>query len=432
MMKVAMMFWCSFALFTAAAAAKDLALVDSRQPSNSMTTCAYAWSAGSDLCWYGPSLVQISTVDHPTVDPGEGRDAYCQDYCDRDTSCMGFVAGAGESGDDSDDWIRCYISTDTPTGVFLEEREPNGKCWRKIPESCHSSTSRRLSEAPAPFIAPSFAPSPQPTLSLDESCERCTDAGCTWCQASEIFDDYPSVCVCDGLEEGYFGGCSDFSFGSDPKTRCRVAHRIRNVPVFVWPVLVIVALFMFCGICICLFTCKNGQASKGSANTGANNDEHGQYPTTSGTNAGTNIDEQESKPNVVLQSDDTASAAIMEPALPQSVSDQDFCGGSGFIDNEGRLHFSSNNYTMSGGAQSCSASNFGTSSYGHGGGTFGGTSGTANFETSSFGGDIFRSGDRVGDTSSSYDDFAVGVAGGASSSSYDSFESSGTSSYDYF
>ncbi|CAB9531674.1 unknown protein [Seminavis robusta] len=52
-------------------------------------------------------------------------------------------------------------------------------------------------------------------------CTDCVDQGCTYCKKDDFFGDRsgPSVCVCEGLNDGFFGqnagkGCSDFTFGA--------------------------------------------------------------------------------------------------------------------------------------------------------------------------------------------------------------------------
>jgi len=46
-------------------------------------------------------------------------------------------------------------------------------------------------------------------------CKACISLECTYCKGNTFFDN-PSVCVCEGLNDGFFESCSDHSFGSDP------------------------------------------------------------------------------------------------------------------------------------------------------------------------------------------------------------------------
>lgn len=48
-----------------------------------------------------------------------------------------------------------------------------------------------------------------------ESCGDCVGSGCVYCKGNDFFDNQ-SVCVCSDYQSGFFGGCSDHSFGSKP------------------------------------------------------------------------------------------------------------------------------------------------------------------------------------------------------------------------
>ena len=97
----------------------------------------------------------------------------------------------------------------------------------------------------SPSLAPSSTPSSlaptgtAPPTSLDESCNICVNKGCTFCDASSHFARGPSVCVCEGLNDGNYGGCADFSWNSSPTTECEhhVGDRIRKVPLVIWPLI---------------------------------------------------------------------------------------------------------------------------------------------------------------------------------------------------
>ena len=92
-----------------------------------------------------------------------------------------------------------------------------------------------------------------PTLSLDESCDLCVDAGCTYCDATSYYAPGPSVCVCEGLDDGRYGGCADFSWNSSPRTICeyRVGDRLRRVPLVLWPLIGLASVLFLCFFWTC-------------------------------------------------------------------------------------------------------------------------------------------------------------------------------------
>merc|ERR1719162_2223465 len=52
-------------------------------------------------------------------------------------------------------------------------------------------------------------------LQSPDTCVSCVEkSGCTWCEGDSFFGN-PSVCMCSG--GGFFGGCSDVSFGASPR-----------------------------------------------------------------------------------------------------------------------------------------------------------------------------------------------------------------------
>ena len=65
----------------------------------------------------------------------------------------------------------------------------------------------------------SFGQSPYSTSygQSADTCDSCVDRGCTWCKADSFFNGGTgsSACAC-GFNGGFFGGCSDVSFGSSP------------------------------------------------------------------------------------------------------------------------------------------------------------------------------------------------------------------------
>lgn len=108
----------------------------------------------------------------------------------------------------------------------------------------------QLSPSLAPTSTPSsLAPTGTPPPStFDESCNICVNAGCTFCDASSYYARGPNVCVCEGLNDGFYGGCADYSWNSSPKTECEhhVGDRLRKIPLVIWPLIGLVSTLMFC------------------------------------------------------------------------------------------------------------------------------------------------------------------------------------------
>jgi len=237
-------------------------------------TCDYYWLAVGNLCWgesedpWANSLI----VDISPGDPNITRFEHCQDYCNNHPACLGFVAVPFDS-DSTQFSIRCRISLETPIRVYIDSGIiGENKCWRKITDTCVASPTSEASSIPTiPAPSPALPQSTTPESSLPppplDSCNRCVDEGCTWCETDDFFDNGPSLCVCEGLTDGFFGGCSDFRFGSDPKTSCR-NNPFKNVPVFVWP-MVAFALIVTCTCCcMVLAAAKKNRSGKGGISTG--------------------------------------------------------------------------------------------------------------------------------------------------------------------
>jgi len=84
------------------------------------------------------------------------------------------------------------------------------------------------------------------------SCSACVSDGCVFCKGSD-FSGNADVCVCEGLNDGFFGGCSDFSFGADElSSKVDCTFERENGEVILGVVVVFASLFFFC-VAACLY-----------------------------------------------------------------------------------------------------------------------------------------------------------------------------------
>ena len=86
-----------------------------------------------------------------------------------------------------------------------------------------------------------------------EECLSCYANGesCTYCRGNDFFDN-PSVCVCGDLTDGFFGDCSDHTFGGE-EWNCSERSAV-STPILV----AAVAVSIFFLICCMKRVSKNG------------------------------------------------------------------------------------------------------------------------------------------------------------------------------
>ena len=85
-------------------------------------------------------------------------------------------------------------------------------------------------------------------LASKDECKSCVESGCTYCKGDSFFDE-SSACVCESLNDGFFGGCDDFSFGSTPlnsKLDCTFNTHLSGLIV---ALIAVVSAICLCGCC---------------------------------------------------------------------------------------------------------------------------------------------------------------------------------------
>jgi hypothetical protein len=96
-----------------------------------------------------------------------------------------------------------------------------------------------------------------------QECKACVSTdGCTYCRGDKFFED-PSVCVCNDLGSGFFGGCSDYSFGSKPldsKLDCAFNTQLSWLVV----IAILVGAGIFFGSIYCCYI-KSGKRTSSSS-----------------------------------------------------------------------------------------------------------------------------------------------------------------------
>jgi len=362
--------------------------------------CDYSLVASGDICVgesqnpWGYTKI-LSTKDYASSATSRYNDqpdllseeAYCRVYCNSDPACLGFVAVAVDEGE-GEHWFQCRVSFEAPTQAYSysEFSTSTWKCWSKVQESCRVLPTAMPSPSP-PTAEPSTLPLPaeshataRPTaLALDESCDNCVAAGCTWCEADDFFDDpEDSLCVCEELTD-----CSDFLFGSDPKEKCgtTLGERLGKVPVFMWGPLVFISFCLWIFCCTMIVKCRGGGLG----------DDHSDHP--HGTNqqgwvfANTGLEQsssgQQSNPT---HSDQPSFFAQMFGVLNENVTLQTNSGGDSVAVGGGTTYSSSNNNDDYGGSSFGCSNAFGSSGGGGCGGGGGSSFGCSNDFGSSGGG----------------------------------------------
>jgi len=98
-----------------------------------------------------------------------------------------------------------------------------------------------------------------------QECEACVSESCTYCKGEKFFDN-PSICVCDDVNAGFFGSCSDFSFGADPfETTKDCQFNSKNGDIMFLAIIIVPTILAFCLLAICFFRLRNHSKGAGTS-----------------------------------------------------------------------------------------------------------------------------------------------------------------------